>query len=59
MLIVERKSRQGIKIGENVEVYVAVDRGRIKLFTKAPRHIDIDRIDENGNVEEDRLTRSR
>ncbi len=44
MLVLSRKTHQGLWIGDNVFVTVlSIDRGRVKLGIEAPEEVHIDR----------------
>ena len=44
MLVLSRKSRQGIWIGDRVHVTIlSIDRGRVKLGIDAPEDVHVDR----------------
>lgn len=44
MLVLSRKTHQGLWIGDNVFVTVlSIDRGRVKLGIAAPEEVHIDR----------------
>lgn len=44
MLVLTRKLREGLWIGDNVFIAVLrIQRGRVKLGIEAPEHIKIDR----------------
>ena len=44
MLVLTRKLREGLWIGDNVFIAVlSIERGRVKLGIEAPEHIKIDR----------------
>ncbi len=44
MLVLSRKSQQGLWIGDNIFITVLrIDRGRVKLGIEAPEDVHIDR----------------
>jgi carbon storage regulator len=44
MLVLSRKARQGVWIGDDIYVTVlSIERGRVKLGIQAPEHVHVDR----------------
>ncbi|WP_226580600.1 carbon storage regulator CsrA [Halobacillus litoralis] len=53
MLVLNRKSGESIKIGQDIEVkVVAVEGGQVKLGIDAPKHVDIHRKEVFLSIEE-------
>ena len=56
-LTLTRKSREGIRIGDQIEVFVEILDGRtVRLSTLAPKDLKIDRLNKNGEVVKKSLT---
>ncbi|WP_027955052.1 carbon storage regulator CsrA [Halobacillus kuroshimensis] len=54
MLVLNRKSGESIKIGDDIEIkVVSIEGGQVKLGIEAPRHIDIHRKEVYVSIEEE------
>lgn len=58
MLVLSRKTNESIVINENVKVVVlAVKENKVRLGFEAPIDVPINRMEINGGVNQDRLSR--